>query len=480
MLRKKLIWILMIVVLVFVLVSAGLAAPKVKIVVWTWSQEQSQFFQEIKTIFEKKNPNIDLQFVTIAQSQYRNSLPLAFRGDNAPDIFFESNQPTDMVNQGFARSMDEFITPKFKSMFPAEYFYEGICKINGKISALPQSNYKIPRPIYLFYNKTVLKKAGLNPNNPPKTWSQLRAMAKKVTEAGKGDYYGLAMIGKPASDVQRVLAPLASTLGLNENAAGDINYKTGKWMENDPKWEELYNFVKSMKDDGSFFPGFASMDKTLARTYFAQDKAAFFMDGLWMPGTFVSMGYTHLNYGVAPPPIPDRGRQGYMYLTPNLTPMWYMSSQTKYPKEAWKVMSFFYSDQYQEKFVSNNFGYSPLKNFNNVKYIQDPILKEIIKMAPSIARLGVMPSLRNPNTGMVKIVTSVNTIHPTIWEIMTASLNGGMEFKPAVNELAQKVNAEFDKEIKELQDAGVKVSNNDFIFKNWDPMKDYTLDMYEN
>lgn len=476
--NKRLIWVVFVSLMIFALVSTSFAGQKTKIVVWTWSQEQAQFFQEVEGRIEKKYPEIDVQFTTIVQAQYRNSLPLAFRGDNAPDIFFESNQPADLVSQGFARPLDEFMTPKFKNMFPEEYFYEGICKINNKIYALPQSNYKIPRPIYFFYNKNVMKKAGLNPNKPPKTWGELRAMSKKITEAGKGEYYGLAMVGKPAHDLNRVLTPLASTLGLQENSNGDIDYRTGKWQENDARWVQLFEFVKSMKDDGSFFPGFASMDKTLARTYFAQDKAAFFMDGLWLPGNFASMGYTNLNYGVAPPPVPDKGRQGYMYLTPNTTPMWYMSSQTKYPKETWKVMSFMYSQEYQKKFVANNFGYSPLKNFNNAKYIQDPILKEIIKMAPSIARLGVMPSLRNPNAGKVKIVTTVNSIHPTMWEIMTAALLGEADFKAEINALHAKVTAEFEKEIKELQDSGVKISPDDFVFKNWDPMKDYTIDMY--
>lgn len=477
MLKKRLGWLLVVAALTMSIISISWAAPKkTKIVIWTWSQEQSKFFEQMEAVFEKKNPNIDVQYTNIVQAQYRNSLPLAFRGNNAPDIFFESNQPADLVDQGFARPLDEFITPKFKNMFPKEYFYEGVCTINGKIYALPQSNYKIPRPIYFYYNKDVMKKAGLNPNKPPKTWSQLRSMAKKITAAGKGEYYGIAMVGKPAHDLNRVLLSLASTLGLQENS---FDWRTGKWMQNDPKWVELYEFVKSMKDDGSFFPGFASMDKTLARTYFAQNKAAFFMDGLWLPGNFASMGYNKVNYGVAAPPVPDSGRKGYMTLTPNAVPMWYMSSQTKNPKEAWKVLSFFYSKQYQQNFVKNNFGYSPLKDFNNQRYVQDPILKNIIKMAPSIARLGVMPTLRNPNAGKVKIFNTVNTIHPTIWEIMTASLMGKGNFKEGANNLYHKVTAAYEKEIKDLQASGVKISEKDFIFKNWDPMKDFTIDMYK-
>ncbi|MCL4441533.1 MAG: extracellular solute-binding protein, partial [Firmicutes bacterium] len=228
--KNRLIWILMISTLVFCLVSlvpTVFAAPKVKIVVWTWSQEQAGFFSEMEKRFEQANPGIDVQYVNTAQAQYRNSLPLAFRSGNAPDIFFESNQPAQIVDQGFARPLNEFITPEFLNKFPEEYFFEGVCKSDGKIYALPQSNYKVPRPIYFYYNKTVMKEAGLDPNKPPKTWSELREMAKKITVAGKGRFYGLAMVGKPAHDVNRVLQSFSSTLGLQENS---FDWRAGKFM----------------------------------------------------------------------------------------------------------------------------------------------------------------------------------------------------------------------------------------------------------
>lgn len=471
MFNRKTIALLFTCIMVLAMLSTTLAAPKTKIVIWTWSQEQSKFFEEMEAKIEAKYPDIDVQYTKIVQAQYRNSLPLAFRGDNAPDIFFESNTPSDMVGLGFARPLDEFMTKSFINQFPEEYFYEGVCRVNGKICALPQSNYKIARPIYFYYNKDVMKKAGLNPNKPPKTWSELREMAKKITIAGKGEYYGLAMTGKPAHDLERTALPLASTLGLS--TGNTFDWKTGKWAYDNPRWIQLYEFLKALKDDGSFFPGFASMDKTLARTYFAQNKAAFFMDGLWLPATFVSMGYPNLNYGVAPPPVPDNGREGYCYLIPTAVPMWYMSSQTKYPKEAWKVMSFFYSDEYQRKFVENNFGYSPLKNFKNDKYVQDPHLKEIIKMAPDISRLGVIPTIRNPKASL-PIFNTVNTVHPTIWELMTSALMGEGDFKIGAAELNKKLTDIFESQLKEAN-----LSKNDFIFKNWDPIKDYTIDMYK-
>jgi multiple sugar transport system substrate-binding protein len=55
-------------------------------------------------------------------------------------------------------------------------------KINGQYYALPTA----VRSLALFYNKDLFKKAGLNPDNPPKTWDELINDAKKMTVYNNG------------------------------------------------------------------------------------------------------------------------------------------------------------------------------------------------------------------------------------------------------------------------------------------------------
>src|SRR6266511_1768695 len=53
---------------------------------------------------------------------------------------------------------------------------------NGKVYGIPTKNYSMG----LVYNKTLFQKAGLDPKNPPKTWSEVREAAKKISALGNG------------------------------------------------------------------------------------------------------------------------------------------------------------------------------------------------------------------------------------------------------------------------------------------------------
>jgi len=45
----------------------------------------------------------------------------------------------------------------------------------------------------LYYRKDLFKAAGLDPDKPPANWEELAAAADKVTKAGGGKYYGIAL-----------------------------------------------------------------------------------------------------------------------------------------------------------------------------------------------------------------------------------------------------------------------------------------------
>ncbi|TMR93710.1 extracellular solute-binding protein [Nonomuraea basaltis] len=53
---------------------------------------------------------------------------------------------------------------------------------NGKVYGVPNVHYGVG----LVYNRALFTKAGLDPDNPPKTWAEVREVAKKISALGQG------------------------------------------------------------------------------------------------------------------------------------------------------------------------------------------------------------------------------------------------------------------------------------------------------
>lgn len=137
------------------------------------------------TEFQKQNPDITVKSVSVGE-QCNNPPDFTARlaGGTVTDVFY--GYMTDLqqvLDSGQAMDITEYATkdtiPTWDSVDPAlkEVFTDG-----GKLYAVPVKNYSMG----LIYNKVLFQKAGLDVNNPPKTWAEVRAAAKKISALGGG------------------------------------------------------------------------------------------------------------------------------------------------------------------------------------------------------------------------------------------------------------------------------------------------------
>ncbi len=135
--------------------------------------------------FQKQNPDIIVKSVSVGE-QCNNPPDFTARlaGGTVTDVFY--GYMTDLqqvLDSGQALDITEFANkdtvPTWDSIDPAlkEVFTDG-----GKLYAVPVKNYSMG----LVYNKPLFTKAGLDVNNPPKTWPEVRAAAKKISATGGG------------------------------------------------------------------------------------------------------------------------------------------------------------------------------------------------------------------------------------------------------------------------------------------------------
>jgi ABC-type glycerol-3-phosphate transport system substrate-binding protein len=141
--------------------------------------------------FMALNPDVTIEFIGVpANELYAKTNTMAI-GGSMPDVFI--NSPEFM-----AQANDLGIVADLEGIFGEEYF-KGFAE--GPLSqAVMEDKYQFlpwfTIPVTLLYRSDIFEESGIE---PPKTWSEFRDVAKKLTvdtdDNGEIDRWGFAMIG---------------------------------------------------------------------------------------------------------------------------------------------------------------------------------------------------------------------------------------------------------------------------------------------
>ncbi|WP_379146161.1 extracellular solute-binding protein [Paenibacillus sp. sgz500992] len=217
-----------------------------------------------------------------------------FLAKNIPDIIVGETQMPGFAQQGllepFPADMDQYIRENIApaAWKPMEY--------DGKIYGFASQ----PGVNSLFWNKKLVKEAGLDPNKAPATWDELAANLKKVTEAGKGKFYGGGVYGGPNAGGYLRFGTL---LVINGGGFADDQ---GKPAFNSEANLETIAFMKELN---SYHPAGLMMN-TNEGTYFdafKKGQIAYLIDGPWRAVESSTLG---IEYGMAPIPLSSDGKAG--------------------------------------------------------------------------------------------------------------------------------------------------------------------------
>jgi multiple sugar transport system substrate-binding protein len=180
--------------------------------------------------FQKKNPNVKVEFTVFPWTELRTKLLAAFAANQGPDQFqsdspwlleFEAAGLLDKAPSGVVKDLNDNFLPIAKSLVATDkgvYGYPWWCFVD-----------------MLWKNVALFKKAGIDPNTPIKTWSEMLDVGKKlvvkdasgkITQAGLGfetrllfftDFLynnNTSVVGEDSSGIPR--KPIKSALGSKE------------------------------------------------------------------------------------------------------------------------------------------------------------------------------------------------------------------------------------------------------------------------
>ena len=266
------------------------------ITIWTpFVDPELITFKKVVKDFETKNPGIHVKVIGGTND---DKIVAAIRGGNAPDVAqsFTSDNTGVFCPSGAWIDLGPYMQKDGvkDSIFPeAPRDYS---KFEGKRCALPM----LADAYGLYYNKTLLAKAGYK--SPPKTISELTAMAKKLTQRDSSGKLKVVGFNPFPSWYENVPAHFGPSWGANwVDSDGNSNLDT-------PAWADQLRWQKSLIDwygyDNLVRFNAGAGDEFSASNAFETAKVAMHMDGEWRVA-FLKREHPELKYGTAPFPAAD-------------------------------------------------------------------------------------------------------------------------------------------------------------------------------
>lgn len=325
---------------------------KTKITVWSVNRHDSAYMNQVVEEFNKTNPDIEIEYV-VQTENYENLLSMAANSGQSPDVFTAVNQNyiKNFADGGIIQPINQYITDEYRKVNEVDsHLYEGYNAIGEDIYYVPCGKRSGAR---LIYNKEIFDELGLT---IPEKLEELPSVAKQITEAGNGDYYGIIFPGA-SSPFERWIEHAAEKSGVTP-----YDYKNGKF--DFTGFKPIIEIIRQMFEENSVFPGSSSIKIDPARVQFAEGHVGIHGNASQEAAVLTDQFPAQMEWGVAGLPTLGGEIKGAQLCNPNNGYM--MSGNTEHPEEAWKVIEYFGSEEVLKGYLEA--GYTlPLSGYMDSK-----------------------------------------------------------------------------------------------------------------
>ncbi|MDA3809124.1 MAG: extracellular solute-binding protein [Spirochaetaceae bacterium] len=324
----------------------GTADGKVKLVFTSWRTEDIERMNRINEAFTKENPNIEIDFQPVKDTEYDSQLKQSLAaGVGADIIFLRSYDSGYQIYKTDSLMELNSVLPELKD-FPSAAV--AAWATEGKSYGIPAAG--VVHGVY--YRKSIFKKYGLS---VPATWDEFMAACKTLKAGGE------TVFAQGTKDNWMLYEVMYSGLGANfyggEKARQALMNKTARFTDD--------NFVlalEKMKELQPYFPdNYEGIDYVTMQQIFGTGNAAMFIGGSWEIGIFEDLGGLE-DVGYFAPPLAKAGDtlQYCFHVDAGIA----MNKNTQYPEEAKKYMKWLASPEYAQLYMNELpgfFSYTPGK-----------------------------------------------------------------------------------------------------------------------
>lgn len=344
---------------------------------WTW--DFVDLYKELIDQYQDIHPNVTINLIETPWGDYWTKLPLSLGSKNGPAMFAIHNSYHDnLINYmaPYDMNLDEL---------RADFLNVDSHLIDGNIYYIDYAMMTAN----LYYNKDMWAAAGLTEADFPKTWEDMREVAKKLT-IKDGNSFVQAGFNYNGTFNQMVL-------GLNYQLNQNLFNEDGTATINNPAMNQIVKyFIDLYKEDGV---GSADFGVTAGESFGQGQSAMIIMWGYYYNS--LASNYPDLNFGVLETPQFSEGNDLYAFNRYNGESSVGISKNASDKQQAVAQDFVRYSlandDFLVEYGVRANCFPTKISLANNEKVLASPVLAAL---APNIDRYvwpGTMPSTLEDN-----------------------------------------------------------------------------------
>lgn len=275
----------------------------------------------------------------------------AFRAKQAPDIIqvFDVGTGVMMAAEGAIKPVADVLTDAGATFDKSQYL-PGIVayysKPDGTMLSFP---YNSSSPI-LYYNKDIFQKAGLDVNNPPKTWNEVWDAAKKIKTSGAAEC-GYTTTWLTWIHLENFAAWNDIPWATQQNglAGGDVELKI-----NAPLFVNHFQAIADLAKDGTFKYGGRTSE---AKQIFLAGQCGILTESSGGLGDIVKSG---MNYGIGQLPYDSDAKGAPQNTTPGGASLWVFAGKSD---EQYKGIAAFFTYLSQtevQQYLHEKSGYLPV------------------------------------------------------------------------------------------------------------------------
>jgi multiple sugar transport system substrate-binding protein len=381
------------------------------------NKQQTAFLKDKVTAFKKAHPGTSVKLIPITASEkdYSTKIQLMMRSPStAPDLVMEDTAfiHSDIAS-GYLKPLDSYVHSwsGWKQYVAAS---KKAVTESGKVYGIPSDTDT--RGIW--YNKDILRKAGVPVPFQPHSWADILNAAKKVKAKAPGVvplniYTGTA--GGEQSTMQGLEMLLYGT------PAGDnclYNASKKKWVVGSQGFKDALTFLKTVYSQGlgpskSKALG-ANIGTQVATDMLPSGKLAMDIDGSWLPQHWLSTGdkpwkdWTTTMGTVA---MPTQHGQGSGKVSMSGGWAWAVPAHAKNPDLAWKFQTLLQTKANATEWATSNAYIAPRKDVaKDPKYLKAvPTNKFFTSLLADTHYRPGLPKYNQVSTAIQRAMESVTT-----------------------------------------------------------------------